>query len=136
MPLGSLSLEVFGDHVHAMWRAYTHWMHPDDADLLNPRLPRPWVARIEGHDSRYGYRRTFERGRKDYSNSNSVGSRGIYLHFTLYPGMYEVYERTSWRGCRRYFLLVDSDGQKVELTKAEVDARLAEMPPCLNANSA
>lgn len=124
MPLGSLSLEVFGDDVTAMWRAYTHWMSREDAELLNPKIPQPWVARIDGRDQRYGYRRTFERGRKDYSRSNSVGSRGVYLHFALHPGLYEVYERTSWRGSRRYFLRVDDSGHKVELAKSDVDARL------------
>jgi len=53
----------------------------------------PWVARIVGTDSRYGFVREFVNAQKDYSQANSVGSRGIFLHYFLEPGLYEINHR-------------------------------------------
>ena len=56
---------------------------PYVADLINPKLPSPWVARITGLCARYGFSRDFVRYITDYSECNGIGSRGVYAVYTL-----------------------------------------------------
>ena len=94
---------------------------------LGNRSLRPWVARILGFESHYGFRREFVRANhKDYSRANSTGERGIYAQYILTPGVYEVQERVSWKNARRYFLRVAEDGTKEEITPDEVTGWLIE----------
>ncbi len=94
------------------------------AEYLGRNQSRPWVARIEGRDETYGLKRTFMDGQIDYSQTNSVGSRGVYLYFALLDGIYEVNERTSWRHVRRYFIRV-AEARYQEISREEVEAWLA-----------
>lgn len=87
---------------------------------------RPWIARLTGLDPRFGYRREFVRpAGKDYSEGNSIGSRGVYAYYLLDPGLYEVSARLSWKRRRRYFLRVDEAGNKQEIDEEEVRRCLA-----------
>lgn len=87
----------------------------------------PWVARLTGPDSQYGYVREFIRpAQTDYMAANSVGSRGVALVYHLERGVYEVAERISWSRWRRYFLVVDRGGR--EVGRAEVDAYFDRRP--------
>lgn len=114
-PLVAFRLEATGDDTNAMLR-----------DLgLSPAYP-VWVAEIVGTDPRFGLARRFLPSRKDYAKANSVGSRGVYLHYALRRGrVYEVRSMPSWKGGRRWFLRVTEDGEKVEMTREEVLAWLA-----------
>lgn len=87
---------------------------------------RPWVARIDGLDPRYGFARTFVHGVRDYSRANSVGSRGVWECFALEPGIYEVKHPVSWRRTRRYFISVTDDGSYHEINREEVEACLRD----------
>lgn len=92
----------------------------DDANPSRPFI-RPWIARITGFDDRYGLARQFlSYQTKDYSRANSVGSRGIYAHYILAPGLYEVSDRVSWKRTHRYFLQVSEDGSKSQISEDEV----------------
>ena len=116
MTLAGLSLEVYGDDVNQRlrdWGLGWNWNKS------------PWVARIVGTDSRFGLAREFLPSRKDYSLANSVGSRGVYRHYVLSPGPYEVYAWVSWHRRDRYFLLVEEDGSKRRVTREEVDEWLS-----------
>lgn len=86
---------------------------------------RPWVARITGLESRYGLKREFVHGTKDYSQANSIGSRGVYEYFALSPGVYEVSHMVTWRKSRRYFLRVTEDATTTEITREEAIDALA-----------
>src|SRR5690606_26902435 len=56
----------------------------------------PWVAEIVGLSAKYGYDRRFLRGKEDWSQANSAGSRGVRFYFTLEEGRYyEAYRRVS-----------------------------------------
>lgn len=103
----SLRLECIGDNGYKAIRDIA------DVDLS------PWVAQITGYDPTYFYRRHFIRGNKDYSEGNSIGSRGVYLYFSLGDGIYEVKEHKSWGRTIRYFLRVH-EGQATEITTGEV----------------
>lgn len=57
---------------------------------------KPWVARITGTDAKFGFCREFVDGIADYSRSNRPRTRGVYYHFELSDGVYEVKGGTSW----------------------------------------
>jgi hypothetical protein len=57
---------------------------------------------------------------KDYRDSNSKGSRGVYLFFHLYPGrLYEVRYFTGWKSEERYFCRVEG-GRLVRMDPKEM----------------
>lgn len=84
--------------------------------------PRPWVARIKWDPELRRLHRDFQRGDKDYSEANSVGSRGVFLYFAIEPGLYEVFSLPAWRKTRREFLLVENEDHTRKLTQAEATA--------------
>lgn len=125
--LAMLRLEAIGDAENAGCRGLSAFLGVVDERMrraMRPPIRVPWVARITGRDPKYGLARDFLRGRKDYADSNSIGSRGVYLYFTLADGVYEVRELKSWRRERRYFCRA-SGGELNELSREEVDAWLA-----------
>jgi hypothetical protein len=125
---GVIALEFIGEdrwaYVHSA-RTRGRDIPQYEAERLKSELvwrTKPWVARITGRSDRYdGLERAFMEGQIDYSQANSVGSRGVYLYFVVTPGVYEVYEHLSWKRSRRYFCQVTDDGSTCELTRAEVE---------------
>lgn len=99
----------------------------DDAVCRDRKLPavlrtanrKPWVARLGGLDAQYGFVRTFEKSWKDYSEANSIGSRGVYACFDLNPGFYEVQELLSWKRTVRYYIYVWTHGDEVQRVSKE-----------------
>lgn len=80
----------------------------------------PWVAKICGLNSQYGFSREFVRGEIDYSESNGCGSRGVLLRFIVEEEyLYEVYRCTSWRSSDRFFCFW-RDGELHKMSKNEV----------------
>ena len=80
-----------------------------------------WVAQITGFCSKFKYKREFLPFKKDYSKSNSTGTRGVYAYYILKEGcLYEVSEPTSWNNINRYFCKIEN-GELVKLSKGEVD---------------
>lgn len=76
-----------------------------------------WCAQITGMDMEYGLARKFLRGRVDYSEANSKGSRGVMIWYVLESGnLYEVKERRSWKRTDRYFCAATAAGdiQRIE----------------------
>lgn len=127
-----LALEYIGEnHVaHAAWMQVQIAATGAPMAYFRTGLPKPWVARITGRDPVYGYARQFMRGQKDYSQANSIGSRGVYLYYALESGVYEVNRRVSWKRSRRYFIRVE-DAQIAEIDEQEVGRWLdsqADMP--------
>lgn len=86
-----------------------------------PSRPDPWVARITDHDERFGYKRNFVNGIDDYTYASTSGARGIWRYFALRPSVYEINEIVSWRYSRRYFVIVDNNGDWFEVEQSEVD---------------
>jgi hypothetical protein len=81
--------------------------------------PRHWVAEIVGLDPKYTFKRVFLSQKRDFSKSNSVGSRGVYANYMLeYGKVFEVSDPKSWRRIDRYFLLAGPDD--MILSKEEV----------------
>jgi hypothetical protein len=64
--------------------------------------PYAWCAEITGLDKKYKYMRRFLPFKKDYSQSNSVGSRGIRAIYMLEEN--KIYEVKDWKD--RYFCIV------------------------------
>lgn len=125
-----LKLEIIGDNYYAYKRALDSGeaqvvpQMEKYADMLGHDKKHPWVARVTGLDRKYGFKREFLRGQKDYSQANSIGSRGVYVYYPLKPGIYEVHERVTWRRTRRYFVRV-KDAEITEISREEVMEWLA-----------
>lgn len=83
---------------------------------------RPWVARITGRDA-HGYVREFVHSSRDYSEANSIGSKGIYEYYALKPGIYEFNECIALGQARRYFIRVER-AKITEITREDVEAWL------------
>jgi len=84
--------------------------------------PRPWVACVTARDAVYGFAREFQRGAWDYTYANGKrGGRGIYIYWSLAPGLYEIYRPVSWnpRSDERFFFRVDEGGELHEITRQE-----------------
>jgi hypothetical protein len=84
--------------------------------ILGSIPPSVWVAEIIGRDPKYQYARKFLRYKKDYSQSNSKGTRGIYAVYIIDEGrIYEVKDNK-----KRYFCIVqDWDIRQVNLDYVE-----------------
>lgn len=112
-----LRLEIIGDDSNQRMRLWRR-IFPEARQILSLAFPEPWVARITGLDDRYGLAREFVRARKDYTNANSVGSRGVFNVYWLENGLYEVEERISWRQPRRWFCRAEA-GRIIRMTREE-----------------
>jgi hypothetical protein len=115
-----LEIELIGDNIVQEFKFYRNL-----TDDLLPGLgaltfgsypPSGWVAEITGFDKKYKYNRQFLRFKKDYSRSNSKGSRGVYAEYILESGkIYDVKSRKS-----RYFCTVNDNGDIIKLSESEV----------------
>jgi hypothetical protein len=118
-----LSLEAIGDDQVARLQGYAQMLQtiaPAQAGAFRAPRRQPWVAHLTGLCSRYGLRRVFLRGQKDYTKANSVGSRGVYCFYTLEEGLlYEVHALLSWQRAERYYCQIRLD-QPFRLTYDEV----------------
>lgn len=97
------------------------------ADHAGPgrKTLRPWVAKIT-LDQQGGLAREFLRERRDYSDANRRGTRGVTCWYELEQGC--VYEVCSWRNAsrqERYFVRVAEGGEIVRAGAEEVAAWLA-----------
>jgi hypothetical protein len=81
---------------------------------------RAWVARVRINANGYVDREFLRPCAMDYSQANSVGSRGVYKCYWLEPmAYYEVSSPESWSSTDRYFCEV-VDGEIIRMTKEEV----------------
>jgi len=119
--LAVIRLELIGDNYFAYKRQAKQEHKPSEryGEYLGRDQSRPWVARLTGLDAKYGFAREFVHGQRDYSQANSVGSRGVYEYIPLKDGVYEVNERLTWKRARRYFIRVQ-DAQITEISRDEV----------------
>ncbi len=78
----------------------------------NPRLgfQPAWVREVQGV-SRQGIREVNVFGQTDYSQANSVGSRGVRKHYFLADGyLYHVSSPQSFKRSDQYFCIVERGG--------------------------
>lgn len=85
----------------------------------------PWIAKITGTDPKFGLKREFLSGIRDYSNANSVRTRGVTTNYELLDGLYEINHPCSWKRTERYFAVV-SDGELKEVDAATARTLIAE----------
>jgi len=118
-----LKFEAIGDNISQMMRLY-RWI-TDQAlgkgagDVVVGHISSGWVAEITGKDKKYKFRRHFLRGFKDYSKTNSAGSRGVFISFFLDEDkLYEACYRVTWGSARRYFCII-KNGCIIELSEKE-----------------
>lgn len=91
-----------------------------DAIRFGTKKHVPWIAKIIGVRPDGFLRREFVDGQRDYSQANSVGSRGIYLYYALRPGLYEINSPETWKRVRRYFVRVVDEKTLEEISREEL----------------
>lgn len=95
-------------------------------------LGNAWVAEITGIMRNGELRRVFLKKNKDYSQANSVGTRGVYAFFVLDSGrLYEVMQPLSWSKTDHYFCSVDDIGQQTRFSMEEVLNHFIRLTPPL-----
>ena len=123
----SLKIEAIGDDADQSLRFFTdltNMLVPGLGDVTFGEKPKPsyWVAQITGVHEKYKYERKFLKGKKDYTHSNSKGSRGVYVYYLLESGnVYEVKQPVSWKNTLRYFCIVTEEGEIETVDKEYVD---------------
>lgn len=84
------------------------------------RRRNPGVWRITGVGLSGHLLKTRLRADVDYSEANSVGSRGVYFYYVLDDGgIYEVFEWLSWKSSRTYYCRA-VDGRREHLNMEQV----------------
>lgn len=120
----TLKLEAIGDDVTQQVRALERIERALGYRQDGSAARRPWVAEIIGEHDHFGLERHFLQGQKDYSEANSIGSRGVYLYYHLREGgIYEINELVSWGRTDRYFAMVCGD-ELVRMGEEEVRTRV------------
>lgn len=116
-----LKLECIGDDENQKLRALTRLAARaiGECSAFKLDLRKPWVAKIVGTDPKFGLARQFVKGEKCYLEANAVGSRGVFMHYELDDGIYDVYDLVSWSRSRRYFLRVTEESA-IEIEREEV----------------
>lgn len=115
-----LEIELIGDNVSQLCRLYrtvTNEAIPGLGDMTFGSMPPSgWVAEITGFDPIYKYKRNFLRYKKDYSRSNSKGSRGVFAEYLLESEkIYDVKDNK-----RRFFCKVTENGDIKHVKEEEV----------------
>lgn len=96
-----------------------------DLGSHQPAPPRQTVILLFGADGRGRFVGAYLWGRRDYSRANSVGSRGVVVHYELERGpIYRVSAPVSWRRDDRYWLRIDELGERRRMSREEVEACL------------
>jgi len=121
-----LELELRGDDMAQwtkLWKSIANDMTPGFGNIIFGNMPKSaWVAEIAGTHQKYKYDRRFLRYNKDYSRSNSKGSRGVFAMYILESGhLYDVKDHKN-----RYFCTVDNDGNIIKIPQSEVDQWLKD----------
>lgn len=83
--------------------------------------PKPWVARLTGYSELTNkFKHEFVSGQIDFSESNSKGSRSVFLFFWLESGwVYLVRERVSWRRSVDWYAAISEDGDVVKIKRED-----------------
>ena len=120
----SLIIEMIGDNNYQYGiyaNSMTSMATGERCDLFT--IPkRSWCARIIGVHPKYRWEREFLKGMKDYSGSNSKGSRGITCTYILESwNVYEIKAAISWRSEERYFCFVDGHGEIKKISEDQVE---------------
>lgn len=127
-----LALEVFGENTRAKFAAARQLFKQNNAErTFNRAIGMPprscWVAEITGISPIYKYEREFLPRKLDYTNANSVGSRGVVAEYILESErIYEVKEQVSWSRTRRYFCAVSDEGDIVVVPEEYVQEYFEE----------
>lgn len=107
----ALKLELIGDNIRMQFEDCIN-QNSFSKVLLGDFPPDTWVADVTDSDKKYLTQK------RDYSQANGTGSRGVYAWYTLEScRIYEVKERVSWKRTRHYYVRVTEDGDIVECQK-------------------
>ena len=111
-----IKLEAIGDDFYfnknkMEFREYLRYMQK-----LGPDKSKSDVFRVTDYKNDFIYKRL--KPIREYSEANSIGSRGIYLYYIVDDGPYFVVDRYQWNKVRKYFVIANN-GVITEITKNE-----------------
>jgi hypothetical protein len=90
-----------------------------------PPPPRQWCAELIGVGADGELLGARLRGKRDYTDANGIGSRGVSVYYLLESGrLYEVSAPRTWRHTEHYYCTVTDAGAIERLTEEEVRQRL------------
>ena len=122
-----LKLEAIGDNQTAYLRHYLKQDKPDrfgykeiQAFKFGNKTLTPWVSLLTGLTPKGFFTREFVEGQRDYSQTNSVGSRGIFIYYALRPGLYEINDRVTWKRADRYLCRIEDDQTLIRMSREEM----------------
>ena len=91
---------------------------------------KAWVAEITGTDPKFGLKREFCNGIRNYSKANSKGTRGIETTYELTAGkIYEINEPQSWKNTNRRIVYVAANDKRYKIDAKDALALLAGADP-------
>lgn len=118
-----LKLERFSDDQRAFFNSHSKIY----GEIIGNFQSTSWVSEITDFDKKFKYKRVFVNGQWDYSEANSIGSRGIFVYYHLEENkIYDVKSQTSWNNFDRYFCQI-KNGEIVKITEKEVDEWVKDM---------
>jgi predicted phosphoadenosine phosphosulfate sulfurtransferase len=100
--------------------------------MLGEKVPgnqnqKPWVSRLTGIKDKQWFEREFIEGQLDYSQSNSKGSRGVALVFSVDTNnVYEVRYYASRSREVRKFLYITQAGETIQLSREEAMEKVSD----------
>lgn len=84
-------------------------------------LAKPWVAEIIGYHDTYHYSRKFIKGKIDFTDSNRLGSKRVFLYFMIEENkLYELKKGYSRISGERYFFHY-SNGKEHKVPKEDIE---------------
>ena len=81
MSTALLAIECIGDDTEQFLRSAARAYGPLSQAVVGHVPASHWCAEIIGWALKYKYERRFLRCQKDYSNANSMGSRGVMAYY-------------------------------------------------------
>jgi hypothetical protein len=121
-----IKLERIGDdrdYAFDLGRAQADAVFPGLGNMVfgKRKFCKAWCAEVIGFHEQYKFARTFLKPNRDYTEANSMGSRGVYDYFNLENGkIYDISSPSSWKKVDRYYCRVENN-QMRRITENEVE---------------
>jgi hypothetical protein len=126
---GTIRLELIGANTYDSIRSFERMLamigaRTSPEDRISSRA---WVAELY-RDIHGGLRYSFLTGKRDYSQANSKGSRGVMVWYVLEEDkLYLVSAPQSWKCNEVYYAAVTPRGDIARLSKEDAEQWLKEL---------
>ena len=115
------ALELIGFAVRTEFEDCAHGLCGNG--IIYKQIPaKPYVKEVISYDTeKDGFHLRNMTGRRDYSDSNGSGNRGVKAYFMLESGhYYKVKKQIAWTRCETSFVTVSDGGDIIEVDENDV----------------